>query len=48
MLHAYMPASTETLLAALGESDLSWSATAFAEHGALGSVAPLEPLFPKR
>jgi hypothetical protein len=43
-----MPASTEKLLAALGESDLSWSRAAFAEHAALGSVAPLEPLFPKR
>jgi methionyl-tRNA synthetase len=48
MLHAYMPSSTETLLDALRAPDPSWSRAAFAQRGALDSVAALEPLFPKR
>ncbi|HEY2259979.1 MAG TPA: class I tRNA ligase family protein, partial [Solirubrobacteraceae bacterium] len=48
LLHAYMPSSTEKLLETLGAPDPSWSRAAFAQHGSLGAVAALEPLFPKR
>ncbi|HWF25277.1 MAG TPA: class I tRNA ligase family protein, partial [Solirubrobacteraceae bacterium] len=47
LLHAYMPASVEKLLGALGAPDLSFSGATFAAHGPGGHVTTLEPLFPK-
>jgi methionyl-tRNA synthetase len=47
LLHPYMPDSTARLLAALGESDSAYTATAFAPHGSGATVQSLPPLFPK-
>jgi methionyl-tRNA synthetase len=47
LLHAYMPASVEKLLGALGAPDLSFSSATFAAHGPGGQAIALEPLFPK-
>jgi methionyl-tRNA synthetase len=46
LLWPYLPASTETLLAALGTSDVTL-ACARLGAGAVGRVEPIEPLFPK-
>jgi methionyl-tRNA synthetase len=48
LLHAYMPATTERLLAALGDSSATLDAAAFRSQGSGATVTPLEPLFPKR
>jgi methionyl-tRNA synthetase len=48
MLHPYMPASTDRLLAALGASAGDYSAAVFAEVTGELTVQALEPLFPKR
>jgi methionyl-tRNA synthetase len=48
LLHAYMPATSEKLLGALGAPDVAFAGARFASHGRGGSVAALEPLFPKR
>jgi methionyl-tRNA synthetase len=48
LLHPYMPASTTTLLNALGAPDVTLSGGAFAATGGGRTVAALEPLFPKR
>jgi methionyl-tRNA synthetase len=47
LLYPYMPASTETLLAALGQPALDHAGARFAGHGAGTTVAAIEPLFPK-
>jgi methionyl-tRNA synthetase len=47
VLHAYMPASTTKLLAALGRPETGYAAAALATHGWGGTVAKLDPLFPK-
>jgi methionyl-tRNA synthetase len=47
LLHAYMPASVEKLLGALGAPELSFASATFAAHGPGGQVTALEPLFPK-
>jgi methionyl-tRNA synthetase len=47
LLHAYMPASVEKLLGALGAPRVSWEGAVFAEHGSGERVTALEPLFPK-
>jgi len=47
LLHSYMPASTATLLAALGRPELDYAGAAFADRGWGGTVGALEPLFPK-
>ncbi len=47
LLHPYMPASTDSLLATLGRPQLGYEAAAFASTGWGGTVQPLEPLFPK-
>ena len=46
-LHAFMPESTERLLAALSEPDTSWSAAACRDSGSGLRVGPRDPLFPK-
>ena len=46
-LHAFIPVSTGTLIAALGEDDLSWSAATWRPVGTGPKVGPLAPLFPK-
>jgi methionyl-tRNA synthetase len=46
LLHPYLPASTATLLQALGAPDVSFAGARLGA-GAVGRVAPLEPLFPK-
>jgi methionyl-tRNA synthetase len=46
LLHPYLPASTATLLAALGAPDVAFAGARLGA-GAAGRVAPLEPLFPK-
>jgi methionyl-tRNA synthetase len=48
LLHAYMPATTERLLAALGDPSATLDAAAFRSQGSGATVTPLEPLFPKR
>jgi methionyl-tRNA synthetase len=48
LLHPYMPATTVRLLDALGSPDLDYESAAFAALGNGVSVAPLQPLFPKR
>jgi len=48
LLHAYMPASTTKLLAALGRSETDYAAATFASAGWGGEVAKIEPLFPKQ
>jgi methionyl-tRNA synthetase len=47
LLYAYMPATVEKLLGALGAPDLALESAAFAAHGPGGQVTPIEPLFPK-
>jgi methionyl-tRNA synthetase len=46
LLHPYLPASTATLLQALGAPDVTYAGARLGA-GAVGRVAPLEPLFPK-
>jgi methionyl-tRNA synthetase len=48
LLHAYMPASTAKLLAALGRPDVSYAGAALGAGGWDGEVGALEPLFPKQ
>jgi methionyl-tRNA synthetase len=47
LLHAYMPASTEKALAALGQPETSLDSARFGAAPGGASVQPLEPLFPK-
>jgi methionyl-tRNA synthetase len=47
VLHPYMPAATERLLAALGRPELDYAGARFADRGWGGPVGALEPLFPK-
>jgi methionyl-tRNA synthetase len=46
LLWAYMPASAERLLAALGAPDRSLAGARLGA-GAIERVSPIEPLFPK-
>jgi methionyl-tRNA synthetase len=46
LLHPYLPASAERLLAALGAPELSLSGAGYGA-GAIGRVQAIEPLFPK-
>jgi methionyl-tRNA synthetase len=46
LLHPYLPAATERLLAALGAPDVSLAGARFGA-GTIERVRPLEPLFPK-
>jgi methionyl-tRNA synthetase len=46
LLHSYLPASAETLLAALGAPDVSLAGARLGA-GTIGRVTQLEPLFPK-
>jgi methionyl-tRNA synthetase len=46
LLHPYLPASAERLLAALGASELSLSGAGYGA-GAIARVQSIEPLFPK-
>ncbi len=48
LLHPYMPASTRTLLGALGRPEVSYASAALAGRGWGGAVAKLDPLFPKQ
>ncbi len=48
LLHPYMPASTDKLLAALGVAGGRFRRRRVRSHGAGATVTPLEPLFPKR
>jgi methionyl-tRNA synthetase len=48
LLHPYMPASVERLLAALGAPEIAYERAVFAERGSGATVMALEPLFPKR
>jgi methionyl-tRNA synthetase len=48
MLHAYMPDTTERLLAALGSPSTGFDRAVFSEHGSGARISPLEPLFPKQ
>jgi methionyl-tRNA synthetase len=48
LLHPYMPATTERLLAALSAPELAYEGAALAATGGGRTVASLEPLFPKR
>ena len=48
LLYAYMPETTERLLAALGAPDVKFERALFAERGSGATVSALEPLFPKR
>ena len=48
LLHPYMPASVERLLAALGATERSYDAATFAPVAAAATVETLPPLFPKR
>ena len=47
LLHAYMPASTEKALAALGQPETSLDSARFGAAPGGASVQALEPLFPK-
>ena len=47
LLHPYLPAGTERLLAALGAPDVSLAGAGFG-RGSVRRVRALEPLFPKR
>ncbi|MFL5818274.1 MAG: methionine--tRNA ligase [Conexibacter sp.] len=47
LLHAYMPASTTKLLAALGRPETDYGAATPAARGWGGKVAKFDPLFPK-
>ena len=46
LLHPYLPASTTTLLQALGARDVAFAGARLGA-GAIGAVAQIEPLFPK-
>jgi methionyl-tRNA synthetase len=46
LLHPYLPASTATLLQALGAPDVAFAGARLGA-GAIGAVAQIEPLFPK-
>ncbi|HWY18747.1 MAG TPA: methionine--tRNA ligase [Solirubrobacteraceae bacterium] len=46
LLHPYLPASTATLLAALGAPDVTFAGASLGA-GAVGRVTQIEPLFPK-
>jgi methionyl-tRNA synthetase len=48
LLYAYMPETTERLLAALGAPGVKFERALFAERGSGATVTALEPLFPKR
>jgi methionyl-tRNA synthetase len=48
LLHAYMPATTTKLLAALGRPDTALAGGLLADAGWGGEVGALEPLFPKQ
>jgi methionyl-tRNA synthetase len=48
LLHPYMPASTERLMAALGSESFDYDQAVFASRGNGATVLALEPLFPKR
>jgi methionyl-tRNA synthetase len=48
LLAPYMPATTETLLAALGTPGIDYARAAFSARGSGTTVAQLEPLFPRR
>jgi methionyl-tRNA synthetase len=48
LLGPYIPASTATLLAALGESDAGYQRAAFAASGSGATVTATPPLFPKQ
>jgi methionyl-tRNA synthetase len=48
LLHAYMPASTEKALAALGRPDTSLEGACYGAAPGGASVQALEPLFPKK
>ena len=47
LLHAYMPATAERLLAALGRPELALDGARFAARGWGGATRTIEPLFPK-
>jgi methionyl-tRNA synthetase len=47
LLHAYMPASTEKTLGALGQTGTSLDSARFGAAPGGASVQALEPLFPK-
>jgi methionyl-tRNA synthetase len=47
LLHPFMPAATEKLLAALGRPELDYAGAALAARGWGGEVGKLGPLFPK-
>ncbi len=48
LLHPYMPATTQRLLAALSAPELGYEGAALAATGGGRTIASLEPLFPKR
>jgi methionyl-tRNA synthetase len=48
LLHPYMPATTQRLLAALGEPGLEFGAAEFGASPGGATTGSLEPLFPKR
>jgi methionyl-tRNA synthetase len=48
LLWAYMPATVEKLLVALGAPEVQWERAVFAERGNGLPVQALDPLFPKR
>ncbi len=47
MLHPFMPATTSTLLDALGESERTIEAAAFGAPSPAGPIEAIEPLFPR-
>jgi methionyl-tRNA synthetase len=48
LLHPYMPSTTTRLLGDLASPGTGYDRARFGEHGSRGSLATLEPLFPKR
>jgi methionyl-tRNA synthetase len=48
LLHPYMPASTDKVLAALGTPQTAYEAASFAPSGSGAKATALQPLFPKR
>ncbi len=48
LLHPYMPASTDTVLAALGARETAYEHATFATHCGEATITALEPLFPKQ
>jgi methionyl-tRNA synthetase len=48
LLHPYMPSSTTRLLEGLASPEIGYGRARFGEDGCGGSLAALEPLFPKR